>query len=50
MIGRPPAHWIELTEAPGLLAAKRLEELRAETEELTKLFNATRMTTRNHKS
>ena len=42
--------WIELTELAGLLSPKRLAALRSEAEELTKIFNATRMTTRNHKS
>jgi four helix bundle protein len=42
--------WIELTELAGLLSIRRLAALRAEAEELTKIFNATRMTTRNHKS
>jgi four helix bundle protein len=42
--------WIELTELAGLLSPKRLAALRREVEELTKIFNATRMTTRNHKS
>lgn len=42
--------WIELTELAGLLSAKRLAALRTEAEELTKIFNATRMTARNHKS
>jgi len=42
--------WIELTELAGLLSPKRLAALRREAEELTKIFNATRMTTRNHKS
>ncbi len=42
--------WIELTELAGLLSTRRLAALRAEAEELTKIFNATRMTTRNHKS
>lgn len=42
--------WIELTELAGLLSPKRLAALRAEAEELTKIFNATRMTARNHKS
>jgi four helix bundle protein len=42
--------WIELTELAGLLSIRRLSALRAEAEELTKIFNATRMTTRNHKS
>jgi four helix bundle protein len=44
------AFWIELTGLAGLLSAKRLASLRIETEELTKIFNATRMTARNHKS
>jgi hypothetical protein len=39
-----------LTEQTGLLPAKRLATLRMEAEELTKIFNATRMTARNHKS
>lgn len=42
--------WIELTELAGLLPSKRLNALRREAEELMKIFNATRMTTRNHKS
>ena len=42
--------WLELTEQTGLLPAKRLATLRMEAEELTKIFNATRMTARNHKS
>jgi len=42
--------WIELTELAGLLSTRRLAALHAEAEELTKIFNATRMTTRNHKS
>ena len=42
--------WIELTELASLLSTKRLAALHAEAEELTKIFNTTRMTTRNHKS
>ena len=42
--------WIELTALAGLLPAKRLAELLAEAEELTRIFNATRRTARNHKS
>ena len=42
--------WIELTELAGLLPPKRLEALRMEAAELTKIFNATRTTSRNHKS
>jgi four helix bundle protein len=42
--------WIELTERMGLMSAKRLIGLRGEAEELVKIFNATRTTSRNHKS
>ena len=42
--------WIELTERADLLPPGRLVELRNEAEELTKIFNATRTTARNHKS
>ena len=42
--------WIELTERAELLPASRLNGLRAEVEELMKIFNATRSTARNHKS
>ncbi len=42
--------WIELAELADLLPAKRLAALHTEAEELTKIFNATRMTARNHKS
>ena len=42
--------WIELTGRAGLLPPKRLVKLRAEAEELTKIFNATRTTARNRKS
>ena len=44
------AFWIELTERAVLLPPKRLTKLRAEAEELTKIFNATRTTARNRKS
>ncbi len=44
------AFWIELTERAGLLPPGRLGELRTEAEELTKIFNATRTSARNHKS
>jgi len=44
------AFWIELTERARLLPSKRLTKLRTEAEELTKIFNATRTTARNHKS
>src|SRR2546426_4126244 len=36
--------WLELTELAGLLPPKRLAALRAEAEELMKIFNATRST------
>jgi len=47
--------WIELAERAELLPTKRLSALRQESEELTKIFNATRTTTKrrarpNHKS
>lgn len=42
--------WIELTELAGILPARRLAPLRAEAEELMKIFNATRSTARNHRS
>jgi four helix bundle protein len=42
--------WIELTERANLLPPKRLSNLRKEAEELTKIFNATRTTARNHQS
>jgi four helix bundle protein len=44
------ALWIELTELAGLLPAVRLKALHTEAEELTRIFNATRTTTRNRKS
>src|SRR5262245_33915842 len=44
------AFWIELTERAKLLPAKRLRSLHVEAIELTKIFNATRTTARNHKS
>ena len=44
------AFWIELTERAGLLSSARIKDLFLEAEELTKIFNATRTTTRNHKS
>src|SRR5882724_3817691 len=44
------AFWIELTERAELLPRKRLKALFNEAEELTKIFNATRTTARNHKS
>jgi hypothetical protein len=39
-----------LTERAELLPASRLNGLRAEAEELMKIFNATRSAARNHKS
>lgn len=47
--------WIELAEKAKLLPSKRLKAILQEAEELTKIFNATRATTkrrtaRNHKS
>jgi four helix bundle protein len=42
--------WIELTELAGLVPARRLASLRAEAQELIKIFGATRRTSRNHKS
>ena len=47
--------WIELAERAELLPSKRLKALLQESEELTKIFNATRSTTKrrarpNHKS
>ena len=42
--------WIELTALAGLLPLGRLAKLLAEAEELTKIFNATRTTARNHQS
>ena len=44
------AFWLELTEQTGLLSARQLSKLRSEAESLTKIFNATRVTARNHKS
>lgn len=38
--------WIELAERTELLAPKRLKGLRQESEELTKIFNATRSSTK----
>ena len=44
------AFWIELTDRASLMSKKRLAALLGEAEELTKTFNATRTTARNHKS
>jgi four helix bundle protein len=42
--------WNEIAKRRGLVSAERVAELQAEAIELTKIFNATRMTARNHKS
>jgi len=42
--------WIELTALVGLLPPRRLAKLLAEAEDLTKIFNATRTSSRNHRS
>ena len=43
--------WIELATRRGLIADKRVTRLQVEAEELTRIFNATRMTARrNHRS
>jgi four helix bundle protein len=42
--------WLEITERAELLPPKRLIALKNEAEELTKIFNATRTTARNHRS
>ena len=39
--------WLELIERTGLLPGDRLHDLRIEAEELTKIFNATRVSIRN---
>jgi four helix bundle protein len=44
------ALWLEITERAGLLSPTRLSSLRKEADELTRIFNATRVTARNHKS
>src|SRR6478735_2811785 len=41
------AFWIELTDRAGLMPKKWLPALLNEAEELTKIFNATRVTSRN---
>lgn len=38
--------WIDLTERCAMLTRKRLQALRTEAEELTKIFNATRTSTK----
>jgi four helix bundle protein len=42
--------WIEVAKRRGLVAKSRVVELQTEAEELTKIFNATRTTAKNHKS
>jgi four helix bundle protein len=42
--------WIELSQRAALVPPKRLSKLLQEATELTKIFNATRTTARNHKS
>ena len=42
--------WMELSQRATLLPTRRLSSLYAEAIELTKIFNATRTTARNHKS
>jgi four helix bundle protein len=42
------AFWLELTERADLLPAAKLKALRAEAEELTLIFSATRRTTRQN--
>ena len=42
--------WIEIARRRGLVSAKRVAGLQAEAVELTKIFNATRTTARNHRS
>lgn len=44
------AFWIELSQRAQLLPSKRLTKILQEATELTKIFNATRTTARNHKS
>jgi four helix bundle protein len=42
--------WIEIAKRRGLISAKRVAGLQTEAVELTKIFNATRVSSRNHKS
>jgi four helix bundle protein len=44
------AFWLDLIARAGLLPGTRLIGLRDEAEQLTRIFNATRVTARNHKS
>ena len=42
--------WLEITSRAALLPDRRLAALAREAEELTRIFNSTRTTARNHKS
>lgn len=42
--------WIEIAKRRGLISEKRVGGLQTEAVELTKIFNATRTTARNHRS
>lgn len=42
--------WLEIAKRRGLISGTRIAGLQAEAVELTKIFNATRTTARNHKS
>ncbi len=42
--------WIEIAKRHGLVSTKRVSKLQQEAVELAKIFNATRMTVKNHKS
>lgn len=42
--------WIELAKRSSLVSSQRVEGLQREAIELTKIFNATRVSARNHKS
>jgi four helix bundle protein len=42
--------WLEIIERAALLPANRLTALRTEADQLTRIFNATRTTARNHRS
>ncbi len=42
--------WLEIAKRRRLISEKRIAGLQAEAVELTKIFNATRTTARNHKS
>lgn len=48
--GDETVFWIELSQRATLLPPKRLNKLLQEATELTKIFNGTRTTARNHKS